>query len=183
MSQDASQPSGTPHATGDPSHTAGDPARTTGDPARTTGDPSRTTGTGAPGSGVPSGGQNAWAAGGAFFAGILMVVNGILAVLQGIAAIAEDAMYASVDGYMYRINLTGWGWILVILGAVAIATGWGILKDAEWARVTGIVIAALSMIAQFLFLPYAPLWSFIVIAVDFFVIWALATYRPVAARA
>jgi hypothetical protein len=33
------------------------------------------------------------------------------------------------------------------------------------------------MIANFLFLPYYPLWSLMIIALDVAVIWALATYR------
>jgi cytochrome b subunit of formate dehydrogenase len=112
-----------------------------------------------------------------------LLVNGVLNVLQGIAAIAQDEVYARVDNYIYRINLTGWGWILVVLGVVLAVTGAGILKGAEWARLTGIVLASLSIIAQFMFLPYAPLWGLIMIVLDFFVIWALAVYRPDAARA
>lgn len=105
-------------------------------------------------------------------------MNGGLNILQGISAIAKDDVYARVNDYVYRINLTGWGWILLILGAIAVVTGWGILKDAKWARITGIVLAALSMLFQFMFLPYAPIWSVILIAIDVFVIWALASYRP-----
>jgi hypothetical protein len=117
-------------------------------------------------------------AGGATFAGVLLLVNGALNILQGISAIAKDDGYARVHDYVYRINLTGWGWILLILGAVAAVTGWGILKDAGWARVTGIALASLSMLFQFMFLPYAPIWSVIMIAIDVFIIWALASYRP-----
>ncbi|MFF3847254.1 hypothetical protein [Streptomyces sp. NPDC002328] len=139
-------------------------------------------GTGRP-SGSPSwsshpSAESGWAAGGATFAGVLMMVNGILAVFQGIAAIAEDDVYARIGDYVYEINLTGWGWILMILGVIAAVAGWGILKGAAWARVTGIVLASLSLVLQFLFLPYAPVWSIILIAIDVFVIWALAVYRP-----
>ncbi|WP_409470817.1 DUF7144 family membrane protein [Streptomyces sp. HC307] len=116
--------------------------------------------------------------GGIHFAGVLMTLNGILAIFQGIAAIAEDDVYARIGSYVYEINLTGWGVILLVLGVVALVTGWGILKGAGWARVAGIALASLSLIAQFLFLPYAPLWALILIAIDFFVIWALATQYP-----
>lgn len=130
------------------------------------------------GPGAPQSRKSAWAAGGVTFAGVLMGMNGILHILQGIAAIAKDDVYARVGDYTYRINLTGWGWILVMLGAVTAVTGWGILTREAWARLTGILIAALSIIAQFMFLPYAPLWGLIVIAVDLFVIWALSVYKP-----
>nr|WP_086733838.1 hypothetical protein [Streptomyces glaucescens] len=131
-----------------------------------------------PRSAAPRSAGNDWASGGTVFAGVLMLVNGLLAVLQGIAAIAEDDVYARLGDYVYEVSLTGWGWILVILGVVAAATGAGILQGAAWARAAGILLASLSLIAQFLFLPYAPLWSMIMIAIDFFVIWALATHHP-----
>ncbi|MET8814402.1 hypothetical protein ABZW47_20605 [Streptomyces sp. NPDC004549] len=127
---------------------------------------------------APSPSHGGLAEGGAVFGGVLMLMNGILAILQGISAIAADDVYARIDAYVYKINLTGWGWILLVLGVIAVITGVGILMGLEWARVVGILLASLSMIAQFLFLPYSPIWSLIMIGIDFFVIWALATYHP-----
>ncbi|MFJ8086242.1 hypothetical protein ACIQ6Y_37455 [Streptomyces sp. NPDC096205] len=141
-----------------------------------------------PHSGAPSGSygpaptrNSPWATGGATFAGVLLLLNGILAIFQGISAIAEDDVYAHIDDYVYKINLTGWGWILLILGVIAALAGVGILSGATWARAVGILLASLSLLAQFLFLPYAPVWSVITMAIDVFVIWSLATYRPAAA--
>ncbi|WP_330337055.1 DUF7144 family membrane protein [Streptomyces sp. NBC_00557] len=123
-----------------------------------------------------------WATGGATFAGVLLLLNGVLAVFQGISAIARDDVYARIGDYVYKINLTGWGWILLVLGVIAAFAGWGILTGAAWARVVGIALASLSLIAQFLFLPYAPVWSVIMMAIDVFVIWSLAVYQPESAR-
>jgi hypothetical protein len=129
------------------------------------------------GSHGPAATGGSWAAGGATFAGVLLFLNGVLAVFQGIAAIAEDDVYARIGSYVYEINLTGWGWILLILGIIVALVGGGILSGAAWARAAGIALASLSLIAQFLFLPYAPVWSVVMMAIDVFVIWALATYR------
>ncbi|MFE3033441.1 hypothetical protein ACFXKY_17560 [Streptomyces canus] len=131
----------------------------------------------APGLG-PTPTERAWAAGGVVFAGVLMLMNGVLAILQGISLLANDDVWARVGDYVYKINHTGWGVILLCLGALAAVTGAFILRGAAWARMTGIFLASLSMLAQFLFLPYAPVWSVIMIGIDFFVIWALAVYRP-----
>lgn len=128
---------------------------------------------------APAGGG--WAAGGVTFAGVLMLMNGVIAVLQGISALAKDDVYARLGDYVYKINLTGWGVILLCLGVVLGVTGFGVLKGATWARVSGIVLASLNVILQFAFLPYEPVWSVIVIAIDVFVIWALAVYDPAAA--
>jgi hypothetical protein len=122
-----------------------------------------------------------WVTGGVTFAGILMVCSGILAVFQGIAAVAGDDVYFRVGGYVYEMNLTGWGTIHIILGALVLLTGVGLLMDMAWARFAGMVLVALSLIAQFLFLPYQPVWSFVMMAIDVFVIWALAS-RQEAAR-
>lgn len=116
-----------------------------------------------------------WATGALVFAGVLMLVNGLLAILQGISAIAEDDVYGRIGDYVFEINLMAWGWILLGLGVVAVCVGYGILKGAWWARITGIFLASLSMVAHFLFLPYTPVWSVIMVGIDFFVILALAT--------
>ncbi len=118
-----------------------------------------------------------WVTGGVLFAGVLMLCQGVVAALEGIAALADGDVYGDVGEYLYRISLTSWGWIHLVLGVCVAVTGAGLLKGAGWARVTGILFASLNLFAHFLFLPYAPLWSVIVIALDIFVVWALAAYR------
>lgn len=118
---------------------------------------------------------------GVLFAGVLMLCGGVLAVLQGIAAVAADDVYARVGSYVYGLSLTGWGWIHLVLGALAAATGAALLKGVARARHPGVLLAALSLVAQFLFLPYEPLWSITVMAIDVFVIRSLASWPQRAA--
>ncbi|WP_197371567.1 DUF7144 family membrane protein, partial [Streptomyces clavuligerus] len=134
-------------------------------------------GTGPHGTGRHGDGNSQWAVGGVIFAGVLMLCSGVLGILQGIAAIAENDVYGRVGNYVYRINLTGWGWIHLIIGILLVIVGYGILKNMEWARYSGLFLASVSLIAQFLFLPYLPVWSLIMIAIDIFIIWALAVYH------
>ncbi|MEU3395867.1 hypothetical protein ACVW0K_003415 [Streptomyces filamentosus] len=122
-----------------------------------------------------SGSAEAWASGGTLFAGVLMLVTGIMDVFQGIAGIAEDDIYTRVGDYVFKFDLTTWGWIHLILGIVVAIAGFGILKGAEWGRVAGICLASLNVLAQFLFLPYQPWWALFSMAISIFVIWALAT--------
>ncbi|MGY0485614.1 DUF7144 family membrane protein [Streptomyces sp. WG-D5] len=116
-----------------------------------------------------------WAASGTLFAGVLMLVSGCLGVLNGIAAIAKDDVYSRIGDYVYAFDLTTWGWIHLIIGALVAVTGWGVLKDKDWARGAGIAFGALYVVEYFLFLPYAPVWSLISIGIGVFVIWALAS--------
>ena len=123
------------------------------------------------------GGGSAWASGGTMFAGVLMMVYGVLGVLNGIAAIAKDDVYTHIGDYVFEFSLTTWGWIHLVLGVLVAVTGWGILKDAAWARGVGVGLAALAVVANFMWLPYQPLWALVSIAIAIFVIWALCTDR------
>ncbi|NGO74166.1 hypothetical protein G6045_00455 [Streptomyces sp. YC504] len=118
---------------------------------------------------------SAWASGGMLFAGVLMLVNGVFGVLEGIAGIAKDDVYTRLGDYVFEFNLTTWGWIHLILGIVVAVTGWGILKGAGWARGAGIALASLALVANFMWLPYQPVWALVAIAIGVFVIWALCT--------
>jgi hypothetical protein len=50
-----------------------------------------------------------------------------------------------------------------------------VLLGMTWARVVGVMLATLSAVASFLTIPYYPVWSIVVIAIDLFIIWALVT--------
>ncbi|MFF3499453.1 hypothetical protein [Streptomyces sp. NPDC003247] len=117
--------------------------------------------------------RDARIAGGVAFAGVLLLCGGVLSVLQGIAALAGDEVYARIGSYVYALSLTAWGAVHVVLGVLAAVTGAGLLRGAAWARYPGVFLAALGLVAQFLFLPYEPLWSIVIMAVDVYVIWAL----------
>ncbi|MGW7193639.1 DUF7144 family membrane protein, partial [Streptomyces sp. NPDC054838] len=117
--------------------------------------------------------RDAWAAGGTMFAGVLLLVDGILGILKGIAGIANDDVYARLGHYVFKFNLTAWGWILLVLGVVLVVVGVGLLQRMPWARVAGVVIAGFSIIINFMWLPYTPVWALISVAIGVFVIWAL----------
>lgn len=130
-----------------------------------------------PGTGRRGGGDSAWASGGTMFAGVLLFVDGVLAVLNGIGGIAKDNVYTRIGDYTYKFSLTSWGWIHLVVGVLLVLTGLGILKGAPWARGVGVGMAAVSVIANFMWLPYQPIWAVIAIAIGVFVIWALLTDR------
>ncbi|TCJ89441.1 DUF7144 family membrane protein [Nocardia alba] len=118
------------------------------------------------------------AAGTSIGAGILLAVVGVLQIFQGISAVAKDDLIVVGPEYAYQFDLTSWGWWHIILGAIAVIVAIGLLAGQTWGRVSAMVIAALSIIANFLWLPYYPWWSILIIAIDIVVIWAVATWRP-----
>ncbi|MFH9864364.1 hypothetical protein [Streptomyces sp. NPDC017202] len=109
------------------------------------------------------------------FAAVLMVFGGLMMIFEGIAAIAEDDIFVTTRNYAYSFDLTSWGWIHLIVGVVITLAGAALFQGATWARVVGVGVAGLAMLANFLWIPYAPFWAIVLIAINGFVIWALCT--------
>ena len=106
-------------------------------------------------------------------AGFLLIFNGILGFLVGLSAIIRGGFFAVHTGYAYHWSIHGWGWLQLIIGCVVFAAGVCVLLGMLWARIFGAVLAGFSAIASFMFIPYYPVWSIVVIAVDLFIVWAL----------
>ncbi|MER7678852.1 MULTISPECIES: DUF7144 family membrane protein [unclassified Streptomyces] len=119
-----------------------------------------------------------WAGGLTVFAGVMLMIAGLLDLFRGVMAIAEDDVFVSTPSYVFRFDLTGWGWIHLVLGAVAVVVSLGLFQAAFWARVLGVVIAGLIIVANFLSLPYYPVWSVVMMAFSALIIWALCVARP-----
>ncbi|MFJ8636013.1 hypothetical protein [Streptomyces sp. NPDC093568] len=119
----------------------------------------------------------AWAGGLTVFAAVMLTIAGLIAVFRGIMGIAEDDVFVTTNNYVFEFDLTGWGWVHLILGVVAVIVGIGLFQASMWARVGGVAIAGLIIIANFLSLPYYPVWSVVMIAISGFIIWALCVAR------
>ena len=116
------------------------------------------------------------AVGWSMFAGIMLILIGVMDVIQGIVALAKDEFYVVGREWVFEFDITGWGWIHLILGIVLVVSGAGIFSGNVLARTVGVVVASLAMIANFAWLPYYPIWSMIVIAISIAVIWALTVH-------
>lgn len=107
------------------------------------------------------------------FAAIFMIFGGVMAIFEGIAGIAKDEVLVTTRNYSFQWSLTGWGWVHLILGILVALAGMALFSGALWARIIGITLAGLSMIANFAWLPWYPFWAATLIVVDGIVIWAL----------
>lgn len=125
-----------------------------------------------------SGVKQGIAAGTSIGAAVILVTLGIISFFQGIAAVAEDEVFVRGIEYVYKLDFTAWGWIHIVLGVLMVIVGIALMAGQTWARVSAIIIAALSIIANFLWLPYYPWWSILIIALDIVVIWAVSTWKP-----
>ncbi|MET7767129.1 hypothetical protein [Nocardia sp. NPDC005366] len=118
------------------------------------------------------------AAGTSIGAAILLLTVGVLQILEGISAVAEDELFVVGPDYIYQFDTTGWGWIHIVLGAILVLCAIGLMTGSTWGKVGAIIIAALTIIANFLSLPYYPWWSILIIALSIVVIWAVSTWHP-----
>lgn len=109
----------------------------------------------------------------AVFAGVLLMISGIMNVFQGITAIANDDVYRQIGNYTFKFSTTSWGWIHLILGVLVAIVGWGAYTGALWARVAGVVIVAVAMVFNFMWLPYQTWWALVLLAIDGFALWSL----------
>jgi hypothetical protein len=116
--------------------------------------------------------------GGVIFAATLMIFGGAMAIIEGISAIAKDNLFVNTANYTLKFSVTGWGWIHLIIGIVLVLAGFYLFTGAIWARYIGILVAGVSLFFHFFFIPYYPFWALTLIAIDIFIIWALATARP-----
>lgn len=124
----------------------------------------------------------AWAAGWTIFAAVWMWMLGAFHFFAGFAAIAEDEVIVVTPNYFVGLDLTAWGWIHLVLGLLVLVAGFGLFAGATWAQVTGITVVFISMINNFVWLPYQPIWSILMIAAGGFVIWALTMHGDVLAK-
>jgi len=111
------------------------------------------------------------------FGGIMLLMMGGVQAIEGFVAILRDDYYlVSRNGLLINLDYTTWGWIHLIIGLIAVAAGIGVLAGQMWARVTGIVSAVISALANLAFMSAYPIWATIVIAADVLVIYALAVH-------
>ncbi|HSO04843.1 MAG TPA: hypothetical protein VLQ92_10210 [Candidatus Limnocylindrales bacterium] len=113
------------------------------------------------------------AAGLTVFAAVMMMMIGAFQVIQGIIALANDTFYVVGAEYVFQFDVTTWGWIHLLLGALVAVAGHFVLQAKVWARTVGVIVAVVSALFNFAWLPYYPVWSILIIALNVFVIWAL----------
>ena len=90
--------------------------------------------------------------------------------------LAPEEFYVIGAKWVFEFDITTWGWIHMILGAVMFAAGIGILSGNVLARAVGVILAAVSAVANFAWLPYYPVWSIVMIFLAIAVIWALTVH-------
>src|SRR5688572_29904174 len=98
------------------------------------------------------------------FACVMLLITGLFNAIEGIVALVQDEYIVLVEDDLYLVDITGWGWVLVIFGLLLLAAGLGLLARQTWARVTAIVVTAAHAAVQVFWLGAYPIWSLLMIA-------------------
>jgi hypothetical protein len=108
----------------------------------------------------------------------MLMVVGLFQFFQGLTAVVNGSQFfVTTPNFIFQLNTTTWGWIHLILGIIVAAAGLFIFTGNVVARGLGIFLAGLQAVVNFLWLPYYPVWGLVIIALDVFIIWSLATTR------
>ena len=110
------------------------------------------------------------------FAAIMMIVAGSLNLLYGIIAAVNDEWVVWTNRADVYLDLSEWGWVHIIMGGIVLLAGIGLFSGSFLARTVAVIVAAISLIGNFFFIPVYPLWALIVITIDVLVIWAVTAH-------
>ena len=139
----------------------------------------------------PSRQPSGWAIGWTIFAAFMMIMLGSLHAIAGLAGIFEDEFLqvvpavgtaASGDVYFLQLDATTWGWIHLLGGILVLLAGFALFGGAVWARTVGVILAVVSALIGFAWIPYYPVWGIVIVAIAVVVVWALTVHgRDIAA--
>jgi hypothetical protein len=115
-------------------------------------------------------------AGWIMFAWIMLIVAGTFAIIDGIVAIANSSFFTEYGAKYVYTNLSTWGWFQLILGIVAVAAAFNVVRGGEWGRWFGIIVASIQLLMQIFWIPIVPFWALTIIVLDMLVIYGLAVY-------
>ncbi len=119
--------------------------------------------------------QTGWV-GWIYFAAVAMIISGILNIINGLVAVFNDDWVLFDSRETLLLDISGWGWLHILMGIVVLVSGIGITKGHVMARIVAVVGVSISVIANFVFLPAFPFWSIVIIIVDMLILWALIVH-------
>jgi hypothetical protein len=109
------------------------------------------------------------------FAGLMMILIGVLNVIQGLIAIIRDDYYLLASEQVIVFDLTTWGWVMLIWGALVALAGYALAMGAGWARWFTIVVVSLNVVHQLSFVGSGQytLWALTVLVLNVLVLYAV----------
>lgn len=119
--------------------------------------------------------HTAWA-GWVYFAATMMIIGGALWAIVGLFAVIDDKWIVFGANNTALLDISGWGWVHLVLGVVMVIAGTMVAQGDTFGRVLAVIMAGLSILVNFVWLPVYPAWSLVVMAIDVFIIYAVIVH-------
>jgi hypothetical protein len=111
------------------------------------------------------------------FAALLMMFLGAVHVFSGFVALFEDEHYVvNSSGLFVTVDYSVWGVVHIALGVLMVTAGSALFFRRMWARVVTILVAFVSALVNWAFLPAYPVWYTLMIGLDVLIIWAVTVH-------
>ena len=112
-----------------------------------------------------------------FFAGTVLGLAGLMRIVDAIWAFRYNG--ALPDGLQDGVlgdNLTTYGWVWLVVGAILIIASFMLLTRSQFARWIGLFAAAIGALSAMTWMPYYPIWALTYVGIAVFVFYALAAH-------
>ena len=111
------------------------------------------------------------------FAGTMMMILGVFHMFEGLIALFRHTEIAfPASGLTIQVSYTQWGWLHLLAGALVFFAGLGLFTGRMWARTVGVILVSISALINFAWANLYPVWSVTLLALDFFVIYAIIAH-------
>jgi hypothetical protein len=110
-------------------------------------------------------------------AAALMLTSAILTFFVGVFALSANDFVVSEPGYEYTFRISGWGWVNPVTAIVVALVAVALFMNAPGTRVAATVVTCLAIVVSFLWMPFYPTGSIVLIALDVAIIWGVATWH------
>ena len=111
------------------------------------------------------------------FAGTMMAILGIFHMFEGLIALFRHTQIAfPASGLTIQVSYTQWGWLQLLAGAVVFLAGLALFTGKMWARSLAVILVAISALVNFAWANLYPFWSLTLLAIDFFIIYAIIAH-------
>jgi hypothetical protein len=111
------------------------------------------------------------------YAAIMLFALGGFHLLVALSEFADSTwMQSRLDIELFIPILFVWGLIDLLIGAIALYSGFSIVRGGAFGGTAGILFATMGIIRWLLYIPVAPVLAVVVIALDILVIYGLVKH-------
>ena len=111
------------------------------------------------------------------FAAVVLVFAGVMRIFDAVWAFRYNGSLPDhLSDSVFGDSLTTYGWIYLIVGAILILAGIGVLYRGQFSRWIGVIAAAIGGLSAVAWLPYYPFWSMVYILLAVLIMYGLIAY-------